>query len=94
MSKSKVRVHNEYFMPLVKTTCECGEKRTKVYAHGEYIRARWHTVQHFCQTCFVERVQNQLVTHAGSCGCEFNLTARSGHSIPSWIKMPDICKAA
>lgn len=93
MVKNK-RIHNEFFMPLAKTTCPCGQKKTEVFAWGEYVYGRWRTIAHFCQCCFVRQVQDRLIIHAKSCGCAFNITARSGHSIPSWIKMPDVCKAA
>lgn len=91
MSKSKIRVHNEWFQPIVKTTCPCGVKKTSVFAWGEYIAAKWRTVDYFCEACFETRVIPRLVSHAGDCGCQFNLTARSGHRIPEWIKMPDTC---
>lgn len=91
---AKQRIHNEWFQKIVKRTCPCGQKKTDVFAWGEYHRARWNTIKHFCQACFPE-IQNQLIAHAGSCGCEFNLTARSGHGpLPEWIKMPDVCVAA
>lgn len=92
---AKQRTHNEWFQKLAKTKCPCGQKKTEVFAWGEYVNGKWRTVEHFCSTCFVERVQTQLVTHAGSCGCDFNLTARAGHGpLPEWIKMPDVCRAA
>lgn len=91
---SKIRIHNEWFMPLRKTTCDCGQKKTEVFAWGEYSRARWITISHFCQACFPD-IQKQLSTHAGSCGCSFELKARSGHGpLPEWIKMLDVCQAA
>lgn len=91
---AKAKIHNEWFMSLRKTTCNCGTKRTKVFAWGEYQRTRWITISHFCQSCFPD-IQAQLIAHAGSCGCNFNLTARSGHGpLPEWIKIPDVCQAA
>ena len=88
------RIHNEWFQPIKKTTCQCGCKKTQVFAWGEYSYAKWRTILHFCQECFVSRVQVALVQHAGGCGCSFQLNARSGHSIPEWIKMPEVCKSA
>jgi hypothetical protein len=90
----KVRVHNEWFQPISKTTCPCGCKKTSVFSWGEYANGKWRTVDHFCQECFMERVQSRLIAHAGDCGCTFALVPRSGYSIPSWIKMPETCKAA
>jgi hypothetical protein len=81
------RIHNEWFMPLAKTTCPCGCKKTSVYAWGEYGRAaRWNTVEHFCQDCFRSRVLSRLVSHAAPCGCSFRFQARSGYALPEFIK--------
>lgn len=85
---AKVRIHNEWFQPIQKTTCPCGQKKTDMFAWGEYVNGKWRTMDHFCQSCFVERVQKRLIAHAGPCGCVFNLIARNGYSIPSWIQMP------
>lgn len=82
------RVHNEWFMPLVKTSCPCGKKKVEVFAWGEYFRNRWNTIEHFCRSCFITRVRSRLVVHAKGCGCSFVLNARSGYKIPDWIKMP------
>ena len=85
----KLRVHNEWFQPISKKTCPCGERKTEVFSWGEYVNGKWRTVDHFCQECFSERVIPRLVSHAGDCGCTFALNPRSGCTIPSWIKMPD-----
>lgn len=85
---SRLRIHNEWFMPLAKRSCPCGQKKTEVFAWGEYHCAKWRTVDHFCRTCFEHRVLNRLIAHAGPCGCVFELKARTGYSIPDWIKMP------
>jgi hypothetical protein len=62
--------------------------RVEVFAWGEYVAARWRTILHFCQACFQERVIPHLINHANQCGCSFELKAKSGHSLPNWIKMP------
>jgi hypothetical protein len=88
---AKVRIHNEWFMPVVKTSCPCGCKKVQVFSWGEYHCAKWRTVDYFCQSCFASRILSRFIQHAGPCGCSFNLVARSGHSIPDWIKMPEAC---
>jgi len=85
--------HNEYFQPIVKTTCECGAKKTQVYSWGEYVVGKWRTVSYCCKSCFPVRVLPRLISHAGECGCRFNLVARMGHSLPDWIRMSDTCVA-
>lgn len=89
----KQRIHNEWFQPVVKTSCSCGLKKVEVFAWGEYVYGKWNNIDYFCQSCFVSRVLNLLIGHARGCGCKFNLAARSGHSIPKWIKMPESCTA-
>ena len=92
--KQAQRVHGEYFQAITRKSCPCGSNSVRggvkhqVYAWGEYVRAKWRTVDYFCEKCFQTRVIPQLIAHAGGCGCTFELRARSGHSIPSWIRMP------
>lgn len=85
---AKQRTHNEYFQPIVKTTCPCGRRKVQMFAWGEYVNGKWRTVDHFCQACFTSRVIPRLEAHAAGCGCDFALVPRSGCSIPDWIKMP------
>jgi len=85
---AKERIHNEWFRPIVKRSCPCGAKKVDMFAWGEYLRCNWWTIDHFCQSCFVERVLKRLISHAGECGCVFKLCAKNGYSIPSWICMP------
>lgn len=83
---AKARIHNEWFMPLAKRTCECGCKKTETFAWGEYHNGKWRTILHFCQACFQERVMTRLVAHAAPCGCSFSFNARSGYSLPAFVK--------
>jgi hypothetical protein len=88
IQKRNLRIHNEWFQPLVKTTCPCGWKGVSCYAWGEYVNAKWRTVEHFCRECFEARVLKRLISHASECGCIFQVQARSGYSIPTWIQIP------
>jgi hypothetical protein len=92
---AKVRIHNEWFQPLSKTTCPCGCKKVEVIAWGEYVCGKWRTVDHFCRNCFQHRVLSRLLAHAKPCGCSFNFQARTGHSLPDFIKQAEgLCQAA
>lgn len=66
---------------------------TSLYAMGQYVNAKWRTVDYFCYSCFQDRiVKGLLLQHADECGCQFQLHARSGHGpLPFWIRMPDTC---
>lgn len=93
---AKIRQHNEYFRPLVKTTCECGKKKTKVWSWGEYHNVRWYTVKHFCKDCYNERVKADLLGHAGPCGCKINLVGYQT-KLPRWLNLSKprkVCCAA
>jgi hypothetical protein len=103
MTKPKVKTHNEWFQSSCYGRCDCGSnKRSRakagldpiVYIWGEYHIGKWRSVQRICQGCFQSAVVPRLVSHAHGCGCTFQLCPRSGHLIPSWITMPDTCKAA
>lgn len=85
---AKVRNHNEWFMPLVKRKCPCGERNVQCYAWGEYSRTgKWNTVKHFCQKCFAYEVKAALLDHAGPCGCTITLVPRYGYNLPEWINL-------
>lgn len=92
---AKQRIHNEWFQPIAKTSCPCGARKTQVYSWGEYAAGKWRTVDHFCQACFVTRVQARLAAHAAPCGCTFQLNARTGYGpLPNWLVMPEESCAA
>ena len=82
----KARIHNEWFQPIKKTSCPCGCKKTEVFAWGNYVNAKWRTVDHFCAACFTKRVLSRLLDHARPCGCAFALNARNGYCLPAWLK--------
>lgn len=81
-----MNIKNAWFQPLAKTTkCSCGE-RAKIYAWGEYLGPRWHTVLHFCFCCFERRVLSRLRFYAKTNNCTFECQPRSGYSLPIWLK--------
>jgi hypothetical protein len=98
----KLRTHNEWFKFTKYSICTCGsnkrsrtqvDKDPTVYSWGEYHNARWRTVQLVCEICFASEVIPRLVSHAGDCGCTFQLCAKSGSGgLASWIKMPVTCQ--
>jgi len=83
----KTNHHNEWFRPVTKTTCSCGQKKTQVYSWGEYVCAKWRTIDYVCQNCF-PIVSERLQQHKKECGCEFKLIGYRGCSLPDWLKMP------
>jgi len=52
--------HNEYFQPIAKRSCNCGNKKCEMYSWGEYVRGNWRTIDHFCQKCFTTHVLPRL----------------------------------
>ena|SRR6266567_2594209 len=101
---AKQRTHNEWFQSITKAKCSCGLNRAKrialdldpsMYAWGNYIYGKWNTIEHFCAGCFETRVVERLYGHAHGCGCVFQAMPRSGHSLPTWLKLPEqLCKVA
>lgn len=95
MAKVKVRVHNEWFRTVSlgnrKSCPTCSAKLPageSVWSWGEYVRAKWHTVKHFCVNCFEDQVRKPLVSHAGPCGCQIQLQFR-GETQPDWFTLAD-----
>lgn len=95
---STLRVHNEWFQPIVKRgRCLCRRDTAerlalgdiRIFAWGEYVSAKWRTVDYFCLGCFAERIIPRLRQHANGCGCTFQVCARSGYTLPAWIKLPE-----
>lgn len=64
-----------------------------VWSWGEYKSAKWHTVQHFCKSCFEQHVQLPLTAHAVGCGCKIELVAK-GCSLPKWLCLPSTCSVS
>lgn len=89
---AKQRSHNEWFRSVSlggrKSCPSCGVKLNgeKVWSWGEYVRAKWHTVLHFCKACFQDRVKGPLTDHVGGCGCDVVLRGQ-GESLPDWLTL-------
>lgn len=67
----------------------CGEKlapKEFVWSWGEYANARWHTVKHFCKSCFKSEVHSLLVSHTDDCGCQVTLVGKEVE-LPKWLKL-------
>ena len=90
---AKQRVHREWFRPLTKTTCDCGQRNVQVWSWGNYIRARWNTVKHFCQGCFNDQVVSDLRKHTGECGCTIQLVPYHCQ-LPAWLTLNPACDVA
>jgi hypothetical protein len=103
--KDKVREHNEWFRTVSlgdrKSCPTCSKKLPKgesVWSWGEYVRARWRTVMHFCVECFPTHVQVPLTDHVDGCGCKINLVGYGGEKLPAWLTLlvttrTEVCRA-
>jgi hypothetical protein len=63
----------------------CGEKLAPgrfVYSWGEYVRAKWSTVEHFCHACVETEVIQPLKAHDTDCGCRINIVSKYGEELP------------
>lgn len=89
--KEKPKAHNEWFMALAtKRRCPTCLGKGPVFAWGEYAAGRWRVIIHFCQGCFKEQVADRLRAHTKGCGCTVTFCARSGHSLPDFIKQEEL----
>lgn len=93
MPSTRQRSHNEWFRTVSlggrKSCPGCGEKLESgesIWSWGEYLRAKWRTVKHFCKKCYPEQVQKPLLSHTGGCGCTVNLCGR-GERLPTWLTL-------
>ena len=94
MAKPKVREHNEYFRTVSlgkrKTCPSCKAKLAlgeSIWSWGEYVRAKWRTVDYFCKECFNSAVRSRLLNHAKDCGCKVNLVGYGGTKLPPWLTL-------
>ncbi len=93
----KTRQHNEWFRTVSLggrrscPTCKCKlEPGESVWTWGEYIRAKWRNIGHFCKACWETEVAGRLRDHTGDCGCTVNLVMY--HAIrPDWMTLDATC---
>jgi len=90
---AKTRQHNEYFRTVSlggRKSCPCCkaklENNESIWSWGNYVRAKWVTVTHFCNNCFESNVQKPLTSHTDDCGCTVNLVGYSGR-LPNWLHL-------
>lgn len=85
------RKHNEWFKTISlgnrKSCPTCGTKLDpgeSIWTWGEYVRAKFRKITHFCKHCYQREVVTRLDTHAEHCGCEFEFQSQSG-PLPEWL---------
>ena len=98
---AKQRQHNEWFRTVSlggrKSCPTCGAKLNgePIWSWGEYVRAKWRTVKHFCKECAAKEVLQPLAAHADGCGCVVNLTSNCDR-LPEWLVLPtkEVCQVS
>ena len=95
---TKMRIHREWFRtvslgnrkscPNCKETLPQGEK---IWSWGQYVRAKWQTIQYCCGDCFPTDVIPRLREHAAGCGCTFALEVKLGFDEvrPAWLTLEE-----
>lgn len=86
----KQKIHNEWFRPVSlgnrKSCPNCKVKLTgSIWSWGEYVRAKWRTIQYFCEDCFPS-INKLLIDHSKDCGCNFALKGYNC-SLPEWLNL-------
>lgn len=91
---ARQREHNEHFRSVSlggRKSCPCCSAKLapgeKIWSWGQYLRAKWFTVMHFCKECFPDRVQHDLNSHTAGCGCTVNLVMYQGEKRPTWLTL-------
>ena len=94
---AKQKVHNEYFRTVSlgkrKSCPHCGHKLhpgEQIWSWGNYVSAKWVTVDHFCKLCFdvpYRGVKQRLQAHSEPCGCAFELIGYGGEKLPTWLTL-------
>ena len=92
---AKPRAHNEWFTTVSlgnRKSCPCCKAKLEpgesIWSWGEYLRAKWHTVKHFCKNCYKEEVLAPLMKHTDGCGCTVNICMKSA-TRPGWLKLEE-----
>lgn len=73
-----VKLNNRKSCPTCKT--KLGENGF-ILSSGEYINAKWHTIEYCCQHCFYQ-LDNKLKNQIDN----FEYKGYQGFSIPNWIR--------
>lgn len=96
---AKQRTHREWFRTVMakrKSCPSCHAKlpqNEKIWSWGNYINARWHTINHVCVSCW-PATEKRLVDHLSGCGCTFELVGYSSQKLPQWLKINQACGLA
>lgn len=69
-------------------------QQESIWSWGNYVNARWHTVDYFCRQCFATTVAARLLEHADECGCAIELVGYRGERLPPWLTLSAAIDAA
>mgnify|MGYP006321306985 FL=1 len=58
-----------------------------IFSAGEYVNAKWNTVQHFCKLCFSTNLKKDCEIYETKTGKEINFVSYQGTKIPEWLKL-------
>lgn len=92
---ARSRSHNEWFRTVGmsgRKSCPCCNAKLNgrsIWSWGNYVKAKWHTVMHFCSECFESNVKRKLLEHTTDCGCTVNLIGYQGTHLPQWLTLDE-----
>jgi hypothetical protein len=83
---------NVWFQNVARKACPCGSNSKRgsvkhpVSAWGVYVRAKWNTVDYFCEECFATRILPRIIFDApGMCLRNVQPRTRSGCSLQPYV---------
>lgn len=65
-----------------------------IWSMGEYIRAKWHTVEHFCWVCYDKRCVPIMAEAQQRTGRPIELVGYSGAKLPEWLTYNNVTHKA
>ena len=58
-----------------------------IYSAGEYVNAKWNTIQHFCELCFSENLKKDCDVFKVKLEREIAFVPYQGTKIPDWLHL-------
>lgn len=68
-------------------TCSQKLEGRLIYSAGEYVNAKWNTIQHFCELCFSISLKKDCEVYRTKTGKEIKFVSYQGTKIPEWLHL-------
>ncbi len=58
-----------------------------IYSAGEYVNAKWNTIQHFCELCFSTNLEKDCDVFKAKLVRDIAFVPYQGTKIPDWLRL-------